>query len=252
MGHELAYYALKFVYGVSNFTATLSSIFVPDQDMANSISLELARAAATVPSYSPYIIPQLSEKPWVVPTPDHASAIARWRENTRDNRRRVRQEISFQCWVTYQMRFIITAHLCKAFDPFGGIGPQFSHLAICLNIAIIESVATAMSYDRLVKIHLQAAARRRDVALDFGAYLSKESQEFKRKAIAENTAASSSHPPPKGKAHLKGNGKGDNRKGDKGTAPRVDTHVQRYVAAGAVTTPPTLQPRLKGAKKGRQ
>ena len=41
--------------------SSLSSIFLPDQDMANAISMELARAGATVPSYSPYIIPQLND-----------------------------------------------------------------------------------------------------------------------------------------------------------------------------------------------
>ena len=76
--------------------SSVSHIFVPDQDMANAISLELARAANTVPSYHPYIIPQLTEKPWIVPKPDHANAITRWRENTRDNRRRIRQEMSSQ------------------------------------------------------------------------------------------------------------------------------------------------------------
>ena len=144
----------------------------------------------------------------MVPTPDHTNAIARWRENTRDNRRRVRQDISFQCWATYQMRFITTAHMCKAFEPFGGIAAQFSHLAVCMNMSIVESVAIAISYDRLVKIHLQATARRRDIAFDFAAFLSKESQEFKRKAIAENLNGSSSQPPPENQSRPQGHREG--------------------------------------------
>ena len=187
----------------------------------------------------------------MVPTPDHTNAIARWRENTRDNRRRVRQDISFQCWMTYQLRFVITAHLCKAFEPFGGIAAQFCHLAVCMNMSIVESVATAISYDRLVKIHLQATARRRDIAFDSASFLSNESQEFKRKAISENTTASSSQPPPRTKAALKGVGKGKKGdKGDKGLVPRTDLSPQRFLASGAVTTPPTAQPRFKGSKKG--
>ena len=81
-----------FIWGMSS----LSSIFVPGQDMASAISLELVRAAKTAPRYHPYIIPQLAEKPWVVPTPDHVNAITRWRENAFDNRRRNRQEMSPQ------------------------------------------------------------------------------------------------------------------------------------------------------------
>ena len=64
---------------LSNFTwdmGSLSSIFLPDQDMANAISLEIARAPIeiaragnTVPSYHPYVVPSLDEDPWVALPP---------------------------------------------------------------------------------------------------------------------------------------------------------------------------------------
>ena len=154
--------------------SSLASIFLPDQDLANAISLEIARANNTAPSYRPYVVPPLAEAPWVAPAADHTSAIARRRENTRDTRRRGGQEINFRCWITYKLRYVIAAHLRKAFDHFGGIASQFNHLAICLNMSIFESVAKAISYGRLVKNHLQATDRRRDKTFDFVAFLKEE------------------------------------------------------------------------------
>ena len=237
---------------MSSFTwdmSGLASIFLPDQEMANAISLEIARANNTVPSYNPYIIPTLADKPWVVPTADHTIAITRWRENTRDNKKRNKQEISFQCWITYQMRFIITAHLCKAFDHHGGISSQFNHLAVCINMAVVESVATAISYDRLVKTHLQAIARRREQNFDYVAFLKKENQEFKRKAIAENV--NNRAPPPKGKGK-EGKGQGFEHKGyhPRTFPPNLRAPIGTPVSTNGQQIPHT-HPRLKANGKGK-
>ena len=51
--------------------------FLTDQDMANAISLEVARANNTAPSFRPYIVTPLAEASWVAPAPDHANAIER-------------------------------------------------------------------------------------------------------------------------------------------------------------------------------
>ena len=109
----------------------LASHFLPDQEMANAISLEIARSHNTVPSFDPYVIPQLTEKPWVAPTADHDAAMTRWKSGVKGPKKRARQELSFQCWITYQLRFMITSQLCGALAPFGGISSQFNHLAIC-------------------------------------------------------------------------------------------------------------------------
>ena len=200
---------------MKNFTWDMSSLashFLPDQEMANAISLEIARAHNTVPSYDPYVIPQLTEKPWVIPTADHAAAMTRWKNGNKDPKKRARQELSFQCWITYQLRFMITSQLCGALAPFGGIASQFNHLAICLNLAVSYNVATAISYDRLVKDHLHQLARRRDTNFDFPAFLKKENQEFKRRAVDENAIEARPQLPKdpirKGKAF-----KGDGKKG---------------------------------------
>ena len=54
-------------------------------------------------------------------------------------------------------------------------------------MSVIESVATAISYDRLVRAHLQASARRHGQSLDFSTFLEKANQEPNRNSIAENT-----------------------------------------------------------------
>lgn len=169
--------------------SSVAPIFLPDQDMGNATSIEIPRAQNIAHRYHPYVVPLLAEAPWVAPTSDRTNAIARLCENTRDKRKRNRKEIRYQRWITYQIRFITASHLCNAFDTFGGIAPQFNHLDIRPNMSIAESVATAISYDRLVKTHLQTSDRWRGQSIGFALLLlKKRNQDPKRKAIAENTS----------------------------------------------------------------
>ena len=63
------------------------------------------------------------------------------------------------------------------------------------NLAVAHNVATAISYDRLVKDRLQQTARRRGKNFDFPAFLKKENQEFNRRAVDENAIEPRSQPP---------------------------------------------------------
>ena len=61
----------------------LSALLKPNQNMANAISLELARGRSQVPAYTPFIYPRIAEPPWPISTNEHSAAIANWRSNNR-------------------------------------------------------------------------------------------------------------------------------------------------------------------------
>ena len=61
----------------------LSALLKQNHDMANAISLELARGRSKVPAYTPFIYPRIAEPPWPISTNEHSAAIANWRSNNR-------------------------------------------------------------------------------------------------------------------------------------------------------------------------
>ena len=63
-----------------SYTADLSDLAVflrPTQLMANYVSRELSRGRQRAPIYTTYIVPDLDEAPWPVPTAEHSAANAR-------------------------------------------------------------------------------------------------------------------------------------------------------------------------------
>lgn len=84
----------------------LSGFLKPNQDMANLTSLELARGLSKVPAYAPFIVPRIDDAPWPVATNGHASAIRKWRNNTRQAKHELLPNaVPIQAWLLYQMRF---------------------------------------------------------------------------------------------------------------------------------------------------
>ena len=168
----------------------LTGLLKPNQDMANAISLELARGRAKVPSFTPFIVPKISEPPWPIASAEHSAAVAKWKSNTRVAKRELFPEaLPLQAWLLYQLRFLITAELLGALATFGGLPASLAHLAIVLNLATTDSVAVAMVYDRLVKQHLEEKARARaETTLGegyFSSFLATENAAFRLQATAE-------------------------------------------------------------------
>ena len=93
----------------------LTGLLKPNQDMANMISLELARGRSKVPAYTPFIVPKISEAPWPIASADHSAAVAKWKNNTRIAKRELFPDaLPLQAWLLYQLRFLITAEMLGA------------------------------------------------------------------------------------------------------------------------------------------
>ena len=151
--------------------SNLSSMLLPDQEMANFTQKEIAIAAAKDPPYVPFwprsflkrpgylrilITKRLARAGLVIPKQARRSLIP--------------QELSIRAFTLYHLRFAIASDLCKAWSTFGGLGPQLSHLSTILHLAITESVGVALAYHRLVSTKLTEKARKRPTqASDFTA-----------------------------------------------------------------------------------
>ena len=192
--------------------AAISSFALPDQDMVNWVNKEIAIANSKDPPYQPYLVPKLSEAPWIPPDSDHSTARTRWLGHAKQAKRPTApQELSIQCFALYQLRFLIAADLCQAFSTFGGIAPQLAHLSTVLHISITDSVGTALAYRRILASKLQEKARKRTTLLaEFTTLLASENFTIKEQAKKEIAMAidadQRAKDPPKGK--------GKNRKGD--------------------------------------
>ena len=206
----------------------LSAFLKPSQEMANFISQELARGMNKIPTYPPFIVPELSKTPWPVASQAHSAALTKWQSSARQaNRASDPQLVPFQAWLLYQLRFIMTAEVCGAWQLFGGLTAQLNHLSIVLHLSTVETMAVALSYDRLVKAFLAEKARAREehsqpgpgAENEFMAILSTEQQLFRQQALLENprTAVSTAMKEVKPKKALpKSSAQHETPKSDKG------------------------------------
>ena len=187
----------------------LSAFLKPSQEMANFICHELARGKNKVPTYTPFIVPELSKAPCPVASQSLSSALAKWQSGARQAQRASEpQLVPFQAWLLYQLRFVFTAEICGAWQLFGGLAAQLSHLSIVLHLSTVETMAVALSYDRLVKAFLAEKARAREEGSsqqvpaaenEFSRILSTEQQHFRHQALLENprpTAVPKKEPKP--------------------------------------------------------
>ena len=199
--------------------SSLSAFFLPDQDQVNWIKKEVAIAASKDPPFVPYLAPKLWEHPWMPSDQDHTGARSRWLGYSKQAKRSIApQTMTIQAFALYHLRFVFAADLCKAWQPFGGLGPQFAHLSSVLHLSVTESVGIALAYHRLVCQKLQEKARRRAPALaDFTALLAAESFTLKEQAKKEIAMAVDADLKEKA---LKTKATGKGKKGDKGQPPR--------------------------------
>ena len=161
--------------------------------MANYISSELARGVAKVPAYTPFIAPDVATAPWAVTAKEHVAAVFRRRGNSRQHKKGGNStDIPIQAWLLYQLRFLVAADLAGAWSGFGGSAAQLSHLAIVMDISIVERASVALSYDRLSREFLAERDRpRREIAgpAFFSDFFTVGNPALMLKALAENPRA---------------------------------------------------------------
>ena len=171
--------------------AQISAALHPEQEMVNWIAKQRAIAAAKDPPYVPYLVPQLTDQPWMLPQAEHVAARSTWMSFSKQAKRSTcPQELSIQAFTLYHMRFIFAAELCGAFELFGGIALQLSHLSTVLNISITDSAGIALAYHRILTGKLQERARQRSAKVeDFSELLAAECFIVKEQAKREISAA---------------------------------------------------------------
>ena len=171
--------------------STLSASFRPEQEMENWANRQRAISPIKDQPFVPYLIPNLAEAPWLPPTTDRSSARTSWVAFSKQARWPASpQEISIQFFSLYQIRFLFAGVLCKAFDSFGGLALQLTHLSTVINLSIADSVGVALAYRRLVATKLQEKARQRSAKLsDFAELLRAGDFDLKEQAKREISTA---------------------------------------------------------------
>ena len=186
-------------HALSSFTAqlsTISTVLQPTQEMVNLVAEEMARAAAFPPPYKPYITVDYTAHPWLPRIATHIASLTAWR--ARVQRIPNKHDISFQMWLRHHLRFLVTADLCHAWQPFGGLAAQLSQLTVLLALASTETCSFAMQYHAELSRFLSDAARAR-LDINYVDYLSAVKDDiFKRapqEARANRGQEATTHPP---------------------------------------------------------
>ena len=151
----------------AQFSANLQSLFhllVPDQAMVNDISRQLDEGEMRTPRYAPFVLSQLTLGPWRDPLPAHDRVVEDWADRAKAIRS-IRR-LPFQAYLFYQLRFIISGHLCSAWGAFGGIPSQFKALAAMRNLSVVEYSGYAVAYDLLMRNHIAQSSHQRRVDID--------------------------------------------------------------------------------------
>ena len=155
---------------IESYSPNLSppiSFFLPGQEMANWANKEVAKAKSNDRPFRPYLVPNLTETPWMPPECDHTASRTKWAAYSKKGKRALLpNEFGIQTFTLYPLRFISAADLCSALAKFGGLSPQLSHLSAVLHIGITESVGKALSYHMIIGAKLHGKARKREAIAD--------------------------------------------------------------------------------------
>ena len=167
--------------------------------MVNYVSRELAFGKTKVPSYTPFVVPNLADVPWPAPSSEHKSAIAKWNSNRQDGTSAVALPLPLNAWLLYHLRFIFAADVVGAWQLFGGVVAQLNHLTIFLHISTTDAIGVALTYDQLLKAHLGELSRARATgtagSADFHELLLNEQPRFKMQATQQHTKPAAKDPP---------------------------------------------------------
>ena len=143
---------------------TAPLLHLQGREMANWVNREISIAKSKDPSFNPYIVPKLTDAPWLPPDSDRAAARTRWLSYARKARGpTAHHELSIRAFNLYHLRFLFSADLCGPWMQFGAIRPHLFHLSSVLRIDVTEAAWAALDYHRAVGAKLQDMARKRTV-----------------------------------------------------------------------------------------
>ena len=75
--------------------------------------MAVAKGRLQVPTYTPYIVADVTAVPWPVGTAEHTAALAGWRAGKEKKKTSPPQSLPLNAWALYGMRFIFTSEVKK-------------------------------------------------------------------------------------------------------------------------------------------
>ena len=187
--------------------------------MINEIPRLIAGGELCRPSYIAFPVAQLQEEPWKPKLPTHDRPDDDWGKRTTGSAHL--QLFPTQAYILYSLRFIFSAHMVLAWEPFGGIPDQFNALASDLNLSIVENSGGDIEYDLAIRKQCADLARRRRSSIDFDRLLSQEQAEIKKHVIAHRTAPPAHAGDPPNQIRRKGKGKRQESGLEQATSPET-------------------------------
>ena len=163
----------------------LKGLLLPDQDECNHFSFELAKGRCKKPPMIPFITGELHKQPWMPPQEAHSRALDSWKNLQKTHKRPSTLELGFQSWIAYNLRFIMAGDLCGAWDTFGGLAAQLTHLGTVMNLAITENATIAQTYDKKVRTYAHELSKFRQREKDIIDLLKNEDQRIKRDTLRD-------------------------------------------------------------------
>ena len=113
----------------------------------------MANGRCGKPPMTPFVAAEISQKPWMPNEQVHAKALEGWEILQKTHKRPSPLDIGFQAFIAYNVRFVLSGDLARAWKTFGGLAAQLTHLGTVVNIAITENATTSQTDDREIRQH---------------------------------------------------------------------------------------------------
>ena len=227
---------------------------LPDQDACDRFSFEMAKGRCETPPNALPRYPNSTKKRRAPAESSHTRALGAWATMNKNRKRPSKLERGPHAWIAYNIRFILAGDLASAWETFGGVAMQLTHLGTSPNLAIAENATIAITYDAKVRTYANELSKFRTREKETTNLLKEEGRRVKRIVLRECGSTATFSPrnadvKRKIKDKWKGQDKGHKGKGRKGKGRnkfRGKTTGDR-TPTGIKTTIGTIAPRTIGA-----
>ena len=180
-----------------------------------------------------FALAEFHKKPWIPAESSHTRALGDWGTMNENHKRHSKLERGFQAWIAYNIRFILAGDLASAWETFGGISMQLTHLGTGLNLAIAENATIAMTYDAKVRTYANELSKFRTSEKAIINILKDGGRRIKREGLRERGSAPTFAPrnadvKRKSMDKWKGKDKGHKGKGPKGKGENKSRGKQNW------------------------